>query len=150
MKKRIKLIILSLIIFLLDRISKIIIVSKIAYLSKHQILKNILSITYVKNTGAAWSILEGKQLLLIAIGIIFLSLILLIALKEKSTLINTIQYALILGGGLGNLYDRIFLNYVIDFISIDILNFPIFNLADMFICIGTFMLIISVLRSEKA
>lgn len=151
MKAKIKLLIISFLIFIIDRISKIIIVTRVPYLSKNTIIDNFLSITYIKNIGAAWSILEGKQIFLIMVSIIFLSIFLFLALKEKLTSLNIIQYSFVIGGGLGNLYDRIFLNCVIDFISIDIFNysFPIFNLADIFICIGTLILIIRIIRSEK-
>lgn len=151
MKEKIKFIILIIAAFALDRITKIIVIKNIEYLSRMDIIDHFLSLTYVKNTGAAWSILENKQLLLIIISIVFLGIILYIALKEKMTKINILQYGLIIGGGLGNLYDRIFLKYVVDFISIEIFNynFPIFNVADMCICIGVILLIITMLRSEK-
>lgn len=151
MKEKIKFIILIIAAFALDRITKIIVIKNIEYLSRIDIIDHFLSLTYVKNTGAAWSILENKQLLLIIISIVFLGIILYIALKEKMTKINILQYSLIIGGGLGNLYDRIFLKYVVDFISIEIFNYnsPIFNVADMCICIGVILLIITMLRSEK-
>lgn len=151
MKDKIKLIIISTLVFALDRISKILVVNKFKYLNIYTVIEDFFSITYVKNTGAAWSLFENKQLLLITISIIFLIFLIKTILKEQLNNKENLFYSLIIGGIIGNLYDRIFLNYVIDFLSFEIFgyNFPIFNLADLAIVIGTITLIISILRSEK-
>lgn len=151
MKDKVKLIVMVLIIFFIDRISKILIVNHFNYLSEFVIIKNFFSIIYAKNTGAAWSLFEGKQILLIIISVIFLAFLICFILKEKLNKVETTSYYLIIGGILGNLYDRIIFNYVIDFLSFNIFSydFPIFNLADTFIVIGVITLIISLLRSDK-
>lgn len=145
------LILTALLAFFLDRISKMLIVNNFSYEMEKTIIKNFFSIIYVKNTGAAWSLFEGKQTLLIIISIIFLVFLISFIIKEKPDKIDNLTYGLIIGGIIGNLYDRITLNYVIDFIAFNILGyeFPVFNLADSFIVIGVIILIINLIRSEK-
>lgn len=145
------LILTALLAFFLDRISKMLIVNNFSYEMEKTIIKNFFSIIYVKNTGAAWSLFEGKQTLLIIISIIFLVFLISFIIKEKPDKIDNLTYGLIIGGIIGNLYDRITLNYVIDFIAFNIFGyeFPVFNLADSFIVIGVIILIINLIRSEK-
>ena len=108
------------------------------------IIKDFFSITFAKNTGVAFSFLEGK----IPLIIIMTSIIIIFILKYiKTTNPNKYEifcYGLILGGALGNLIDRIFYGYVIDFLDFNLLeySFPIFNLADTAIVIGVILLLI--------
>ena len=129
-----KMYIISLIVFLVDRITKILIEN---YLVKDlNIIKNIFYITYVKNNGAAFSILGSQTLLLIILSILALFFIIYYVTKKDK---NNIGYFFLLGGILGNLADRLFLGYVIDFIGI--YTFPIFNIADIFIVLGAILVI---------
>jgi len=95
------------------------------------------------NDGAAWGIFGGKKGLLIAIGLLGFIVFLLIdifVLKSRSK-IYTIGLGMYLGGTIGNLIDRIFLGYVRDFINFTFLpNFPTFNFADSFLCVGAVLL----------
>lgn len=104
------------------------------------VIKNIFHITVIENTGAAFGILHGKTTLLIFAGIIFM-LVFLLFMKneEKKTLIFNISCGFILGGALSNLYDRIFLGFVIDYLDFQI--WPVFNLSDSCITVGAFLLI---------
>ena len=128
-----KMYIISLLVFLVDRITKILVEN---FIDKDiSIIKNIFYLTYVKNDGAAFSILGTQRILLIVLSILALAfLIYYINKKDK----NNIGYFFLIGGILGNLADRIFLGYVIDFIGVIIFkyNFPIFNIADIFIVLG--------------
>jgi len=104
------------------------------------LIKNILHATYIQNTGAGFGILKGWNTILIFISLIIIGIILFYfdrIIKEKSI---HIPIALILGGAIGNLIDRIFLGYVIDFIDFRI--WPAFNIADSCITIGALWLII--------
>lgn len=135
---------ISFIILLIDRIVKILVQ---AFLSTNKVyvIKNFFYLIYVKNIGAAFSILEGKSILFILIGLTALGLI-FYQVKKKN--ISNIGYSLLFGGILGNLIDRIIYGYVIDFIGFEIgsYSFPIFNIADIAIVIGA---IIIVLGSDK-
>lgn len=135
---------LTIILLFIDQLSKILIRKFLGILQSITIIPSFLSITYVENNGAAFSILEGKQWLLIIITIIVLLGIFYYLKNKKIDHIDTILYSLILSGILGNLMDRIIQGTVTDFIAFSILkvNMPIFNLADAFICIGCISLFI--------
>ena len=142
MKKKIY--ILSFLFLILDFISKTIVKSKMTLNSSIEIIKNFFNITYVENTGAAFSIFQGKQIFLIILGLIILFGIIYYLRKETLTKLKVIYYSLLIGGIIGNLIDRIRYNLVIDFLDFKIFNYdaPIFNLADTFICIGVMLIIL--------
>jgi len=107
------------------------------------VIPYLFNFKLVHNLGAAWGMLAGKQIFLIALSIVFLGIFVFyyIREKEKSWLL-TIAMAFLVGGSIGNLYDRIFLGYVRDFIQFDFWKtFPIFNFADTFLCIGVVLFI---------
>ena len=150
MKKRI--IFVVIISVILDRISKLLVINNLYFNIKKTVIKDVFYLTYVENDGAAWSILKGNTLLLIAISFIVLIVLFTAIIKEKNVKkIDTISYGLIIGGIIGNLSDRLYLGSVIDFIGINIFGypFPIFNIADTSIVIGIIIAIITVFRGEK-
>ena len=138
--------ILSLLVIFIDQLVKIIISSNMKLYESINIFNNI-NITYVQNKGAAFSILNGNILLLIIISFVILYYLYLYILKEKKYENISI---LLIGGIISNLSDRIFRGYVIDFIDIKIFNynFPIFNIADICIVLGTIFLIIKILKEK--
>ena len=114
------------------------------------VIKNFFSITLLHNTGAAFSILRSNTIFLILVSILAIFLIYLFFIKDKKlSTINIWLYGILLGGILGNLGDRIFRGYVVDYLDFNIFNFPVFNLADVFIVISVILICISLLRSEK-
>ena len=119
-------------------------------ITKINFIPEILSFEKVYNTGGAFSILQGNIFLLSAISAITLIVIVIYIFRENKCInkIETGALALIAGGALGNLYDRIFFGYVVDFIQLDFINFPIFNFADVFINIGVIILLISVVLKK--
>ena len=138
-------IILVIISFLIDLISKIIVSNLLDVNEMIVVIKDFLNITYVRNTGAAWSIFAGETLGLIVISLIIIALIIYYVSKNKfKSKLELFGYSLILGGAIGNLYDRIVYGYVIDFLDFYIFgyDYPIFNLADSFIFIGVLILVI--------
>lgn len=145
----IRVFIFSLLCFIIDFTSKLLIKYNLSLLDTITVVKNFFYITYTKNVGGAWSILEEKQLFLIFISIIFLFfLISYIVREEHINNFSLTYYSLIIGGVFGNLVDRIFRGYVIDFLSFNIFGyyFPIFNFADIFIVIGFLLLIVDEVR----
>ena len=139
--------------FLIDLCSKQIIIHVMTLSESIKVINNFFYITYVHNKGAAWSILEDQRILLLIISVIVLFLINKFMNKEELTKLENISYGMIIGGILGNLFDRIFFGYVIDFIDFKIFgyNYPVFNLADSFIVIGIIlMFIISFKKNKKA
>lgn len=148
MKKKIYLI--SIIFFLIDLISKIIILS-IENKFPVKVIENFFYIEKVTNKGAAFSILNGYTFLFIMIAIIMLIYIDKTMLKDIKTKLEIISFSMLIGGIIGNLFDRIFYGKVIDFLSFQIFNynFPVFNLADTFICIGVFLIIVLTIYGGK-
>ena len=110
-----------------------------------KIIPNFFNIMYVRNTGAAFSIMENSRVLFIVIGIIAIYLIWRFFIKDKQ--LNNyyiVIYSMLIAGIIGNMIDRILYGYVIDYLSFNIFgySFPIFNLADTFIVVSIIMLII--------
>ena len=145
MKKLKNIFIISIVIFLVDQMTKLLIYNNSSLDNSVNIIPNFFSITYTKNYGAAWSIMQNQRLFLIMISLAALLLICYIMYKEKK--INKYQnmyYGFLIGGIVGNLFDRIIHGYVIDFFDFNIFgyNFPIFNISDIFIVVGIIMVII--------
>lgn len=124
-----------------------IISSKMLVNSSITIIKDFFNITYVKNIGAAFSILSGGRFLLIIIALIAIYIIYKLLIKNKNlNRINIINYSLLIGGIIGNLIDRIIRGYVVDYLDFTIFNynFPIFNIADICIVISCVLLIFTI------
>lgn len=139
-------------IFLIDQIIKLLVMKYLPYGISKEIIPNFFSLTYVKNTGGAFSILAGNVALLSIIGIvIFIGCIYYIEKNPPKNFLEMIATSSVVGGLLGNLVDRIFRGGVIDFLDFQIFNynFPVFNIADVAIVLGIFALIIIEARSEK-
>ena len=139
----------SLILILIDQIIKILVSNMIESIV---IIKNFFNLTYVENTGAAFSILENNTIFLIIITFISLFLIYKFLLKDKKfNKLEILVYSLLLGGIIGNLIDRIVYGYVIDYLEFIILNrhMPIFNFADICIVIGTILFLFITIKEEQ-
>lgn len=139
----------SFILVLIDQIIKILVSNMIESIV---IIKNFFNLTYVENTGAAFSLLENNTLFLILITFVTLFLIYKFLLKNKEfNKLEIITYSLLIGGIIGNLIDRIVYGYVIDYLEFIILNrhMPIFNFADICIVIGTILFLILTIKEER-
>ena len=136
--------------FLIDLVSKQIIVRVLEEGKSIKVINNFFYFTFSKNTGAAWSILENQRILLLIITVVVLFLINRFMNKEELNKLESFSFGMIIGGIVGNLFDRIFYHYVIDFLDFKIFgyNYPIFNLADSFIVIGIILMIIMSIRKE--
>ena len=134
-----KMYIVSLLVVILDRITKIV-VENLLDGKVVDVIKNFFYLTFVKNEGAAFSILENRVFFLAILGVLALVALIYFITKYNK---NNIGYFFLIGGLIGNLIDRIFLGYVIDFIGINIFSysFPIFNIADIFIVLGAIFII---------
>ena len=145
-------IIISIILLCIDQISKLLVVNLLTKTDSITIIKNFFYLTYINNDGAAFSILVGTRIFLILIAV--LAIVMLIRYIKKNNIQNKLELvsiSLIIGGSLGNLMDRVVRGYVIDFLDFKIFNynFPIFNLADTFIVIGVFLLLLKEIRKEN-
>ena len=137
----------ALLILLCDQVAKHIIQNTLSLGSSTPVIKNIFHLTLVHNRGAAFGILKTQNPLFITIGAaaaVFMAFYLpRIVSRDLST---KIAFALILGGVLGNLFDRIRLGYVIDFLDFRV--WPVFNIADSAITIGVLLICILLLKCK--
>lgn len=144
-------IILTILVILVDFFSKYMVSKLMTVNETINLIDNFFRITYVKNTGAAFSIFSNNTILVIIISIVVIGFLLFYIYKNKgNNKLENVSYAFILGGAIGNLIDRLVYGYVIDFLDFEILSYnaPIFNLADTFIVIGVILFLINTLRSR--
>ena len=145
-ENKINLIIVSIIITL-DQISKYIVTLNYDYFLNKNII--IFSIEYVRNYGAAFNILSGSRLFLSFISLISTIILLYFIFIRDDKRINKYGLSFIAAGSIGNGVDRIFYGYVIDFIKIKFVDFPVFNIADIAINIGILVMIINYFRYRR-
>lgn len=129
----------------IDQLIKLYIVQSMELYESIPVLQDIFHITYIRNTGAAFSMMEGfRGFLIILPFLMILAAIIFMFIKRKTghPLLLT-SVALIAGGGIGNLIDRVIYGYVVDFLDFRV--FPIFNAADIFVCVGCGLLVLYVL-----
>ncbi len=128
---------------IIDQLSKIIVISNIEPSTGIKLINNFLYITFVKNEGAAFSILQGGRIFFIVLSIFVLVIMIKYIFDDKNIRkIEVLSYSLLISGIIGNLIDRIVYGYVVDFIDIYLFgyDFPVFNVADMCIVIGAVVL----------
>lgn len=123
------------------------------------LIKNILSFSYLENTGAAWGVLSGKTILFVVVTCILAVLIVAVMCRLESMIIKEggrkiytviqVDMAVLIAGAFGNLVDRAANGYVVDFIKTDFINFPVFNVADCYVTISMLLLIILLLCFVK-
>ena len=134
---------LIIVVILLDQATKLLTVSSLAIGEHFVIIENFFQFSHVRNYGAAWSILENKQFLLITITVVVILGIIYYKKKEPLTKLMNLSTDLIIGGAIGNLIDRIRLGNVIDMLDIkfgSFYDYPVFNVADMSVVIGTIIM----------
>ena len=137
--------IIVLCILSLDQLSKLLVTRNFLYHESLPVIKGIFHITLIHNRGAAFGILKD-QLSLFIFTSVFAIILIILKLKDTGKYYG-LSLSLILAGALGNLIDRLFLGYVIDFLDFRI--WPVFNVADTAITIGAVLLGYAILTSEK-
>lgn len=135
-----------------DQITKFLTVAHIGLYQHVEMLPGVLGLTYVQNTGAAFSSFEGMQWLFALIFLAFTGLILWEYFKKPQPFTRLERWciAAIYGGGLGNMIDRLRYGYVVDMIKTEFMEFPVFNVADCFITCGCIMLLVHLVFFNKA
>ena len=112
------------------------------------IIDGVLEFNYLENRGAAFGMLQNQKSFFVFVAVIFLGVIIYVLTKtpddKKYTKLHFLL-VMIAGGAIGNMIDRLKLDYVVDFIYIVLINFPIFNVADMYVTFSTVILIIQIL-----
>ena len=139
---------LSIFIALIDQFTKYLMFNnKKLFINKDFLL---FKLDFVKNYGAAFNIFSGSRIFLSFISILF-SILLIYLIFRKNTLneLDLYSYSFILGGTIGNGIDRVYRGFVVDFINLNIINFPVFNIADISINIGFFFLLYNIFKNNK-
>ena len=138
---------LSIFIILIDQFTKNLMFNNYKIFINKDFL--LFRLDFVKNYGAAFNIFSGSRILLSFISIVF-SILLIYLILSKNTLksLDLYSYSFILGGTIGNGMDRILKGFVIDFINLNIINFPVFNIADISINVGFIVLLIRTIKKQ--
>ena len=139
---------LSIFIVLIDQFTKY-----LMFYNKKLFINNdflLFKLDFVKNYGAAFNIFSGSRIFLSLISIIF-SILLIYLILSKNTIkpFDLYSYSFILGGTIGNGIDRLYKGFVVDFINLNIINFPVFNFADISINIGFIFLLYNIFKNSR-
>lgn len=142
-------------LILLDQWTKQLAIGKLKGQEAFVILRGIFELEYLENRGSAFGMFQGKKVFLLIVGVLFMAVMLYLLIKtpaEKRFLPIHIVASGIIAGGIGNMIDRFFLGYVVDFFSFVLIHFPVFNVADSYIVIATIamaILLIFVYQEEE-
>lgn len=132
----------------LDQITKWLAVVKLKPIHDIPIIEGVFHLTYVENRGAAFGMLQGKHLFFIVVTLVVVAFVSIYYFKlpmEKKYHWMRLALILLISGAIGNLIDRVRLNYVIDFLYFKLIDFPVFNVADICVVIGVSILSIFIL-----
>lgn len=136
----------------LDRISKIYALNNLKDHPSVSVISGYLELHYLENTGAAFGFLKNQKSFFILVGCVILIACIYVMVKtpaKKKYIIGHIILSMIITGAIGNMTDRLLYNYVVDFIYVSVVNFPIFNIADIYITIATVIAIVVILFYYK-
>ena len=147
--KRYLALLMSVVLVVLDQVLKMLAYDYLRPIDTCPLIEDVLHLTYLENRGAAFGIMQGQTWLLIwGTGLILLILILAVMIgKIPGTLPNFIV-CIIIGGGVGNLIDRVYRGYVIDYIQVRFVDFAIFNFADICVVTGVILLVLYIFFHE--
>ena len=138
----------------LDQFTKYLATEKLKGQSAFVLIDGVFELDYLENTGSAFGMFQGQRWLLLIVGVIFMALIVFLMLRlpeGKKFTVTHVILAFLVAGGVGNMIDRFSLGYVVDFFSFVLINYPIFNVADIYVVcatIGLFIMFLFVLKEE--
>lgn len=139
--------ILSAVVVVLDQLTKWIAVEYLMPVESVPLIDGVFHFTYVENTGAAFGIMkDSKWVFMITSAVAIVALVFMLAKFARQYRFASFAIAIILGGGIGNMIDRVRFGYVVDFIDVRIINFAVFNVADSFVTVGAALLILYLVR----
>lgn len=155
-KRKIKLLCFDLLFLIilvaLDQYTKYMAVISLKDKPAFSIIDGVLEFNYLENRGAAFGMLQNQKIFFVFVAVVFLSVIVYVLFKTPDARkYNKLHMFLVMiaGGAIGNMIDRLRLDYVVDFIYFVLINFPIFNMADIYVTVATAILIIHVLFIYK-
>ncbi|MCF8564446.1 signal peptidase II [Alicyclobacillus tolerans] len=141
---------LALVVYGLDQWIKWTVRHHMALYAEHPVFPPVLYLDYIRNPGAAFGILPNQRFLLVLIALVVIAFVVYVQRKLKGRWFPQIGLGLVLGGAIGNLSDRLFFGWVTDYVYFKIINFPVFNLADVCIDAGVVILLLYTLLKDRA
>ena len=149
--KTLKILLIIISIFLLDRFTKVLVINNLTLGESLSVIDGFFNITYVNNHGAAFGIMDGKVIFIIIVSVLIFAYLIYEIRKDSHGKLITTSISFVIGGLLGNLFDRVVYGHVIDFFDFNFFgyDFAIFNVGDAFIVIGTILLAIGFLLEER-
>lgn len=115
------------------------------------LINNFLQLNYVENRGVAWSMLNEKRIIIVLFSIIGIGYLFKLMVEFRKELLVHIGIMMMIAGGIGNIIDRIFRHFVVDYVDVVIFgyDFPVFNIADMFLVCGVALILVEMIRKVK-
>jgi len=145
MKKQLRHLFYFIILIIVDQVSKYLVSTNLKGNEPIPIIPKVLRLEYLENTGAVWGIFKGQVFFLsILTSVIFIGLIYLYFKIPKDKKFNALKIVMVflMAGAVGNMIDRITIGYVVDFIYFELINFPVFNLADCYVSVTAVLLVL--------
>ncbi len=136
-------------VVLSDQLLKFYIQQNVPLNVSYEVIPGVLSIGYVRNFGAGWSMWLGQRWLLSIISLVALVIFGYYFKKLHHNWGYGLGFSLLIGGTLGNLLDRLFSGYVVDMLELDLINFPVFNIADCALTLGVIVILITMLKDDE-
>ena len=146
--------IVTILLIAIDQITKYIALTNLKPISSIVFIEGFMDFTFVENRGAAFGILEGQRWFFVVITVIISVAIIYAFFKlpyKKEYIWLRVSFVLILAGAIGNVIDRFFRGYVVDFFEFTFMNWPVFNVADIYVVVGTILfafLLLFVIKEE--
>ena len=132
---------------ILDQVTKWLSAEFLSKVETVPLIKGVLHLTYVENTGAAFGMLKDHRwVFMVSSTVMILALIAYLYLGFSENMLYTVSISMIISGGIGNMIDRTVLGYVVDFIDFRLINFAVFNGADSFVCVGAGILMLALIK----
>ena len=138
------------VIVALDQITKALVVASIPLGGYVEAIPGLFHLTHIHNTGAAFSMLEGSRTFFLIITAVFLAGVVYCVVKKVFSKPYLWIFAVLAGGAIGNLIDRVVNGYVVDMIALDFMNFAVFNVADIFVTGGAVVLAVYALLIDRS
>ena len=134
---------------ILDQVTKMMAAAHLTDIGTYPIIEGVFHFTYVENRGAAFGMLADHRWIFMILSVIgILAMFIWQSINRRDIMWNRVALSFIIGGGIGNMIDRVALGYVIDFIDCRFIDFYVFNVADSFVCVGCAMYVIGILWQE--
>ncbi len=138
-----------------DQVTKYLATAKLKNQPNYVLWEGVFELDYLENTGSAFGMFQGQRWMLLIVGVVFMVLIVWLMLRlpqGKKFTVTHVILSFLVAGGVGNMIDRFALGYVVDFFSFVLINYPIFNVADIYVVcatIGLFIMFLFVFKEEE-